>query len=125
MNITPDFSEAVEQNTVVAPGLYKARVEAVEQKTSKAGNNYLQWTMGIFGAEGDQARFNNHKLWHNTMLSGKGAGILKDFLTATIGEARQFQTDEVLGKEVSVMVKNTVMENGNPRAEVGSVKKLQ
>lgn len=124
MQITPDFSEAVESSNVITPGLYKARVEGVEQKTSKAGAPYLKWTMSIFGAEGNNARYNNFKLWHTTMLSGKGAGILRDFLTATLGEARQFQTDEVLGKEVSVLVKIRRLEDGKEVNDVGSVKAL-
>ena len=88
MNITPNFEEAVDlPNDQVTPGVYKVRVDSWLMKTAKAsGAAYIQWKLVIFGADGDFAKQNNRPLFVNTMLSGKGAGILKQFLVAALGE---------------------------------------
>ena len=105
--ITVDLSEAVELGGVV-PGKYGARVSGAEVKTTNAGTGqYVKWEMTIFGAEGELARYNNHKVWHNTMTSGKGAGMLKKFVKAATGQelTGNLDTDAVLGKEVLVTLK--------------------
>jgi hypothetical protein len=115
MNITPDFSEAVEfSDEQVKPGVYKVRVDSWQNKVSKAGASYIQWKLVIFGAEGDFAKSNNRPLFVNTMLKGPGAGILKQFLVAALGE---LPTDwspgwqnALIGREMQI----TATKNINP-----------
>ncbi len=127
--ITPDLSEAVEQAAVV-PGVYSTRVTALELKTSKAGGQYIKWTMTIFGAEGELARFNNHKVWHNTMLSGKGAGMLKTFYKACKNEefaGGAFDWSTLVGSEVSTTIVEGKDQTGQPSGypEVKAIKPIK
>ncbi len=118
MEITPDFSEAVELAEGQVPdGTYKVRVVGVELKDSKAGNKYLNWKLEIFGAEGEVARYNNWKVFHRTMISGKGAGMLKSFVKAATGEELQgnLNTDAILGKELTATLKTEINpQSGEP-----------
>lgn len=129
MEITPDFSEAVADTGASVPdGTYKVRVVEVEMKDSKAGNKYLNWKLEIFGAEGEVARFNNWKIYHRTMLAGKGAGMLKSFVKAATGTdvTGSFSTDTIIGKELQVTVKTGLDQNGEPSRypEVKAVKAI-
>jgi len=101
MNLTPDFSQAVEMGAL-PPGVHKVRVVGAEEKTSQAGNQYVSWKLETFGAEVSQ--LNNRVVFHSTPTTGKGAGILKSFLVAAMGElpGGSFDTDAVLGRELQV-----------------------
>ena len=126
--ITVDLSEAVELASV-PPGVYPARISGAEVKATKAGTgNYIKWEMTIFGAEGELTRFNNSKVWHNTMTSGKGAGMLKQFVKAATGEELSggLDTDTLLGKEVSLTLAEGKDQHGQPSGypEVKAVKAL-
>jgi hypothetical protein len=106
MQITPDFSEASESSPIPA-GVYKARITACEQKTSqRSGNAYLNWKLTIFGADGELKRQNNRLLFLATVLNGPGAGRLMDLYKAATGAkpSGPFDTDELIGKEVEVVV---------------------
>jgi hypothetical protein len=127
--ITPDLSEAVEQ-TAVVPGIYSVRVTDLELKTSKAGGQYIKWTMTIFGAEGELTRFNNHKVWYNTMLSGKGAGMLKGFYKACKSEdfaGGAFDWSTLVGSEVSATLVEGKDQQGQPSGypEVKALKSIK
>lgn len=126
MNITPDFSEAVEGGGEIPPGVYKTRVTNVETKTSKADNQYLKVRLTIFGAEGEAGKYNNWHAYTNLMLSGKGAGRLKDFLAAAHIPAGPFDTDALLGKEVVAVLVAGKTEDGSTSKwpEVKSVKSI-
>jgi len=120
--IKPDFSEVVE----VTPGVYNIRVVNEELKKSQAGNEYIQWKLEIFGA--DDERLNGTKLTHRTMIGGKGAGILKQFINALTGEAplAEFDTADLLNREASVVVVAGKDQHGQPSGwpEVKAVKAL-
>lgn len=127
--ITPDLSEAIELTGPTA-GTYSARVSDLELKTSKSSPaQYIQWSLVIFGAEGDASRFNNWKLTYRTMTSGKGAGMLKSFFKACTGEelTGQYDFGQLVGKEVSVTVVDGKNQDGSPSGypEVKAVKSLQ
>lgn len=127
--ITPDLSEAVE-TTGVVPGVYSARVTDLELKVSKAGGQYIKWTLTIFGAEGELTRFNNHKVWYNTMLSGKGAGMLKGFYKACKNKdfaGGAFNWSTLTGSEVSVTLVEGKDQQGQPSGypEVKAIKPLK
>lgn len=99
--INPDFSEALDS---LPPGEYKVRVTDSELKTSQAGNEYLNWKLSTFGS--DDSRMNDRVIYHSTPISGKGAGILKQFLKAVGVDPTggNFDTDMVHGKELAVVV---------------------
>lgn len=116
--ITPDLSEAVEL-TPVPPGTYSARVTGLEAKNSKAipSTPYIKWELTLFGAEGELAKFNNWKVYTNTMLAGKGAGMLKSFYKACkkeefAGGAFDFST--LVGSEIQVTLAEGQPYNGEP-----------
>lgn len=126
--ITPDLSEAVEIEGSITPGIYSARVNGFEVKEAKNGGKYLKWTLVIFGAEGDLAKFNNWKIFYNTMTSGKGAGMLKGFYKACMGTDLEgtFAPAKLVGCEVAVTVAQGKNQDGSPSkySEVKSVKTL-
>lgn len=107
-NITPNFDEAVEVASEPMPvGAYNARITALEQKTSQAGNAYLKAKFTVFGAEGELQKYNNWPIFGNFMLSGKGAGNTKMLLKAIFGEEipASIQSEDLMGKEVVVSIK--------------------
>ena len=117
MLVTPDFSEIVEQqNESIADGIYTARIEGVEQKTSKAGAPMLSWKLVIFGADGELARFNNWTVFYTTMLGGKGAGMLKSFYRAATKTDLKgaFDATELYGKEVQITLQSRLNPDGTP-----------
>lgn len=116
--ITPDFSEALESFTPIADGTYTARIEAVEKKLSKAAMEpYLSWTLRIFGATGDAARFNNRTFFYTTMLRGKGAGKLRELCErtgTTVKSGESFAPTALIGKEVEAAVHTPMNADGQP-----------
>lgn len=121
--IQPDFSEAVDF-TPVPIGVYKARVAGAESQVSKNGNNMVVWKFQIQGAEGDFAQYNNRIVFHRTMTAGKGSGKLKEVLEASLGEARAFEPEEVLGRDVTITINHRKSEDGATTYEdVRSVRK--
>ena len=123
--ISPDFSEATEFE-LVPEGIFNTRITKTEVKTSQAGNQYVNWTLDIFGAEGEYEKVNNQKIWHITMCSGKASGMLKKFVKAVTGEdpVPSFDTDDLLGREVEVTIAHRVDQQGEKRASVKAVRAL-
>jgi hypothetical protein len=73
--VTPDFSE---ETKPIEAGDYAVRVLGHTFKTSRnTGAKYLTWGLEVLSGEHE-----GKKLSHNTMLEGKGAGILRKFLNA-------------------------------------------
>jgi hypothetical protein len=118
-SIIPDFSEVVE----LTAGEYPVRVTKGELKTTKNGDPMINWELTTFGK--DDERLNNKKVFHNTMVTGKGAGILKQFLKAADYDlsSEGFDTDDLLGKEL-VAVLGPDKENPE-MMRVKSVKKIK
>ncbi len=117
-SIQPDFSEAIAD---LAAGDYAVRVAGSEVKTGqKNGTPYVRWTLETFGK--DDQTLNDRKIYHNTMLTGKGTGMLKQFLKALGYDPevlpKDWETEDAHGKEMIVVVKPG--EGGFP--EVKSVK---
>lgn len=128
--LTPDLSEATEMaDGVLPPGVYKARVTAMEKKTSKnieSPTPYIKWTLTIFGAEGELSKYNNWKVYHNTMLAGKGTGITKAFVKACTGQELEgaFNFALLHGAELQVTLAEGKPYNGEP-AKFPEVKKVE
>ena len=127
MRVTPDFSEASDLQTPFPEAIYKARITKCEMKKSKtSGNDYLNWELSVFGADGELSKFNKRNIFMITMLSGAGAGRLRDLIKAATGSTeipQDFDTDELIGKEIQVMTKMEYDQDGNPRSNPG-VKKV-
>jgi hypothetical protein len=127
--ITPDLTEAVELSGIPA-GIYSARVTGIQYKASKANPNafYFQWELTVFGAEGELTKFNNWKVTHRTMTSGKGAGMLKTFHKACTGTelTGSFDFGLLVGSEVQVTLVEGKNADGTPSGypEVKSVKSI-
>lgn len=129
--LTPDLSEATELGDgVLPPGVYKARVTGMEKKESKSipSTPYIKWTLTIFGAEGELTKYNNWKVYHNTMLSGKGTGITKQFVKACTGQELEgaFNFALLHGAELQVTLKEGKPYNGEPAKfpEVAKVEQI-
>lgn len=113
--IIPDFSEVTER-TPVAPGTYSARITDCEAKTSKTGNDYLNWKMTLFGTP----EIANRVIFHMTPVKGKGAFRLQELYKAAKGEdiskGAQFDTDQLIGSELSVTLVEGRDQDGNVRS---------
>ena len=119
MLITPDFSEASED---ISAGDYQVRITAVEEKTSQKGAKYLRWELSTINET--EPKNNGRKVWHSTMLSGKGVTMLKRFWDAATGGAEmgdQFDTEQLLGKELAI----TVVLNNEGYTDVKAVRAIQ
>ncbi len=115
--ITPDFTEAV---GTLTPGEYAVRVVDSEVKTSKAGNPMINWKLETFGRDDDS--LNGRTLFHNTMISGKGSGFLREFLSAVQAELSpdgKLETTAIHGRELVVVLAN---EEGSAYPRVKGVK---
>lgn len=121
--ITPDFSEAVG----LEPGTYQARITDAEVLTSKKDTQYIKWKMTTIS---EDPKFADQLVYHNTMLSGRGAGILKTFFVAAMGEeladGQGFDTEQLLGREVMITVVEGKDQQGNPTnwPEIKAVKAI-
>ena len=116
MQIQPDFSESLDS---LPAGEYPTRVTDCAVKTSKEGNQYLNWTLETFGKTDD--RMNGRKIFHSTPIRGRGAGILKSFIKATTGqtEITNFDTEDYMGKELVVVLVE------NPNSDFPQVKSVK
>lgn len=114
MLVTPNFDEAVEMKPLL-PGIYSARVIKHESTHSKKGDPMIKWTMVIFGATGDMKSANDREISAYTMMTGKGAGKLRDMLKATglPYDGSPFDPDEASGKEVQITLKKNLMKDGS------------
>lgn len=121
--ITPDFSEVTD---AVPEGTYSARIKDCEAKTSQAGNAYLNWKMELFGTPA----VNNRVIFMSTPTSGKGAFRLQQLYKAATGEDlgknQQFDTDQLITREVQVVLVKQKDQDGNDRAfpDVKTVNRL-
>jgi hypothetical protein len=126
MLVKPDFSE-VSGNDPVPPGTYSARIKECEQRESKAGNPYLNWKLELFGTP----EVNNRVVFHMTMVKGKAAFRLQELYSAATGEQISdktgFDTDMLIGKEITVTLTEAKDQEGNvrPFPEVKAVAALK
>jgi hypothetical protein len=111
--ITPDFSEVTESQPI-QPGTYPARIIADEVGNSKAGNPMVKWTLSLFG---DPA-WNNRQIFHRTPTTGKGAFRLQEIYKAAMNEplakGMNFDTAQLIGREVTVTLQQGTDQDGNP-----------
>lgn len=101
MRIEADFSEALDIN----PGTYHVRVVGAEVGVwEKSGTPYVRWELELFGTD---SALDGRKMKQSTPAAGKGAFRLKRLYKAAVGEDAPtdgFDTEDVLGKEMTVVV---------------------
>lgn len=99
--IQPNFDDIQD---AVAPGTYKVRVKKGDIKEWPNGGTYVNWDLETFG-EADQKNNGRH-IFAKTATSGKGAFMLQSFYRAAVGQALtgQFDTEQLVGKELTVEV---------------------
>ena len=127
INIVPNYDDAVEFTPLPA-GTYKARIVDCKEWQSKAANPMAKWTLKTFGSE--TKNHNDQNIWHNTPLTGKGAGILKQFIRAATGEEPvpgPFNSDILMGRTVKVTVVEGLKQDGSKSgyAEVKAIETLR
>lgn len=93
-------------DTPVPIGLYRARIDEIEETESKAGNDMLAITLEISRGE-----FKNRKLWDYIVLNDASAWKLRQFLEA-VGEvddgneSGSVELNSLVGKTIQVRVKH-------------------
>lgn len=92
MLITPDYSQASEQ---LSPGKHRLEIVSFDMKTSKKNEKYLSWKM--------EASPGGLCVYYITMIEGKGAGMLRSFIKAVLGDHYAdgpFEPHDMLGKSI-------------------------
>ena len=112
MLITPDFT--ADTSGPIPAGNYPARVIGVEAKTSRKGEAYLNWAFELFGAD----KYTGRRAYVMT-TDGKpaawGLKSLRMLYKAATGEDLQekpFDTDSIIGAEVTVSLAPSVRPDG-------------
>lgn len=123
MLIEPKLDEVAED---VVPGEYKVRVTGCQDGEYKTGTKYLNWRMETFSEE--EPKNNGRAIFYKTIYEGRGAFQIQRFYKAATGEPLKgsFDTEQVIGKEIGVVVDYATDRDGNELSmvEVKSVKKL-
>lgn len=112
--ITPDFSET---SKPVPPGVYSARIVDAEMRQSKAGNDYINWKLELFGSPD----INNRVCFMSTPIKGPGAFRLQHLFEAATGtkvdtHSPSFNTDALMAKNVTVTLVERKDQEGNTSA---------
>lgn len=118
MLVTPSFDEISDD---IKEGVYKVRVTAGVPGEYSTGTKYVKWTLETFGEA--EAKNEGRKIWYSTPIEGKGAFMLKRLWDASTGGEEmpaQFDTEQLYGKEIEVIV----APNDRGYAEVKSVRAL-
>lgn len=128
MLVMPDLSNVKEN---VTPGTYKVRItgsKCGEWNNDRGTTRWVNWEMQTFGE--DEAKNNGRYIFHRTPIEGGAAFKFRDFYkAATKAEYKagtQFDTEQLLGKELVVTVDDGVNKEGSPTgyAEVKAVKPI-
>ncbi len=116
MLVQPSFDEA---QVEITPGTYTTMIKKAEIKEYKSGDKYVNWTLETV-READPKN-NGRFIYHKTALSGKGIFQLQKFYRAVTGQTLTgaFDTDQLLGKVVSVTVEDGMDRRQNPPTPTG------
>lgn len=107
MLVVPDLTECKD---TVGPGVYKARILDATMgewaaTDSRKAIQFVNWRLTTFGEVEDKN--NGRSIFAKTPLAGGGAFKIRDLYKAATGEEYKpggFDTDQLLGKEVSAIV---------------------
>ncbi len=82
-----DDSEAVEfDNSPVPEGDYVVQLNDFRTGTSQAGNAKVTWEFKIV----DDDEFSERRIWHDTVTTGRGAGMFKGVISAFGYDANEY-----------------------------------
>lgn len=100
MLVEPNYSEISDE---IVPGDYNVRIVMASPGEYSTGTKYIKWTLETYDEM--EQRNAGRKIWHQTIIEGKGAFMLRNFLKAVTGSETtggSFDTEEFLGKELTV-----------------------
>lgn len=121
--VEPNFSEVAD---AIVPGDYQVRVVDAAPGTWKTGTKHIAWTLETMNET--EAKNNGRRMVHRTPTEGKGAFRLQQFYRAATGEVLKgnFDTEQLLGKELLVTVKDSLDKEGNQTGytEVAAVRQI-
>jgi hypothetical protein len=121
--VNPDFSEAFKP---IHPGTYPCRIQAAELKTSETtGTKYISWELALDPS-------GKLKIFHNTPIHGRGAGMFKDLIHAAGDEKYEsghYDTGDILGHTIVCEIENETYINSQGqermRPKVKEVRKFE
>lgn len=116
---TPDFSEI---SKPIKPGKYPVRVaDFAVARSQNTGEQYIKWDLEFIDGE-----FKGYKRQYNTMLGGKGAGILKHFLGICIAgyDDGPFDPQTIVGTRMTALFAEEEY-NGKVSVKIKSVFPLE
>lgn len=93
-----------EERPPVPPGEFEAQVVDYQEKTSKAGNPYLNWKFELIHAD---KNIGGRNVFASTSYSGAGARFLKKLYQAAVDpsyEKGPIDADDVIGKRLRLVI---------------------
>lgn len=109
--ITVNPKAEVSQFNPVKASTYQMKIVGSEQKSSDKGNDYIQWTLAfvdapdqLMGIDGQPLKGLPSQVRLITMLGAELQWKLRGIVEAALGSWRDFDEDELYGKEVEVKV---------------------
>lgn len=112
MLVTPNFNDVKDSITA---GTYTARIVSATMDEWRTGTKYVNWRLETFNE--DEAKNNGRSIFYKTPIEGGGAFRLADFYRAAMKAtptAEGFDTDDLMGKEVQLVVADGVNQAGEP-----------
>ena len=113
----------------VKPGVYVMRVAGAQEKISKEGKPYISWRLEhtlaadqMLGLDGKPITGTPGGVFHSTRTDQEKQGMLRAFVQAVLGEWREFDTEELFGKELTVSLGTDTYE-GKTKNTVGRIVK--
>ena len=82
-----DFTDVEDKFQELEPGTYEATVSKIEEKTSQAGNPYLNWEFTVEGT--------NQHAWYITSLTPQSLWNLKNLLVEAFGYDKDSLTGSI------------------------------
>jgi len=123
--VNPDTSAAQEMSAI-EPGTYKARITEVEFKNSKSSGNPMivpKFAVNVDGKERPRSAYlvitGEGAYGFDQLLRATGFDELADKFKAKEGDKPEFDTDDLIGQELNVVVEADTY-NGQLRDKIKS-----
>ena len=101
----------VKQFSPVKAGTYRMKIADSKEKTSEAGNQYIEWRLTfvdsndrLVGLDGQPLSGNAGSVFLRTMLNPDQQWKLRALVEAALGEWRDFDSTELYGREIDAVV---------------------
>jgi hypothetical protein len=101
----------VKQFCPVKAGTYRMKIADSKEKTSDAGNQYIEWRLSfvdgqdrLLGINGQALAGNPGSVFLRTMLNPDQQWKLRALIEGALGEWRDFDSSELYGKEIDAVV---------------------